>query len=54
LHARNGGWIAAGGTFVAHGRPKVDSFELAEWEPHADGLGGTLKNVPWRAKSDKN
>lgn len=40
-------------TLTAHGRPTVESFELAEWEPHADGLGGTLKNVPWRAKPDK-
>ena len=37
-----------------YGRPTVESFELADWEPHDDGLGGTLKNVPGRHREPGN
>ncbi len=48
-----GGTIDGRATEGAWSRPTVDSFELAEWEPPADGMWGTLKNVPGHRTPDK-
>jgi hypothetical protein len=37
-----------------YGKPTVESFDLAEWEPNENGLGGTLKNVPGRKTPGKS
>jgi hypothetical protein len=36
------------------GKPTVESFELAEWEPRPDGISRTLKNTLGQAQPSKN
>jgi hypothetical protein len=49
-----GGTVDGRATEGRWGMPTVESFELAEWEPHEDGEGGTLINVPRRKTPGKN
>jgi hypothetical protein len=49
-----GGTVDGRDTEGAWGRPTAETFQLAEWEPHTDGMGGTLKNVPGHRPRDEN